>query len=372
MKIAVLGNSPTNAGIGIAADLCLAGHEVRLARWTTAEIDFDAIRASGGLAVTGDAAQLPGGKLGTAQPKLCEAMADAVAGAELVVVDFAPADLEARITALAPHLEDGQVLHISTNSYWSALRAWPILQRAGKAGVTVTEIISPTLTADYAGAKLTAKVLRHNLNVAALPSSRTTHALARLRVLSPTLQPAANVLETSFANLNFLGHPAITLLNLGHFDRAAEAGQNTNFWMEGSTAGTALVEAAQHAERGRVAEALGVPVRTFAAHLNATYGGTATGFREAIRECRFYNALPPRSPDIWRRWLMADVPLAHVPFTEIARVAGVPTPVHDAFVTLFGTLLGTDFRREGITLDKLGLGGCTKAELLAYVRDGRR
>lgn len=372
MKIAVLGNSPTHAGIGIAADLCLAGHDVRLARWAPGEIDFEAIRAAGGLAVAGDPAQLSGGRIGTAYPVLCEAMADAVAGAELVVVDFAPVDLEARIATLAPHLEDGQVLHISTNSYWSALRAWPILLRAGKSGVTVTEIISPTLTADYAGAKLTAKVLRHNLNVAALPASRTAQALARLRVLSRTLQGAVNVLETSFANLNFLGHPAITLLNLGHFDRAAEAGQNTNFWMEGATAGTALVEAAQHAERSRVAEALGVPARTFAAHLNATYGGTATGFRDAIRECSFYRALPPRSPEIWRRWLMADVPLAHVPFTEVARVAGVATPIHDAFVTLFSTLLGTDFRREGVTLEKLGLADCAKAQLLAYVRDGKR
>lgn len=372
MKIAVIGNSPTNAGVAMAADLSLAGHEVRFARWGEAEADFEAIRRNGGLDLAGKPRHLICGRPGKASPVLVDAPAKAAEGAELVVLDFAPADLEARVAAIAPHLAAGQVLHINTNSYWSALRAWPILRQAGKEGVVVTEIVSPTVTADYRGAQVTSKYLRQRLPVAAFPARKREAALHKLKAASPSLRPAANALETSFANLNFLGHPAITLLNVGGFDRAAEAGEQTNFWMQGSTAGAALLEEAQHHERRRVADALGVPVMTFAAHLGATYGGQADGFRESIRECEFYRSLPPRSPDIWRRWLGADVPLAHVPFVEVARLAGVATPIHDAYITLFGTLLGRDFRQEGLTLRKLGLEGASAAELVRYVETGER
>lgn len=372
MKIAVIGNSPTNAGVAMAADLSLAGHEVRFARWSEAEADFEAIRQNGGLDLAGEPRHLVCGKPGKATPSLIDDAAKAVEGAELVVLDFAPADLEARVAAIAPHLSTGQILHINTNSYWSALRAWPILQRARQDGVVVTEIVSPTVTADYRGAQVTSKYLRQRLPVAAFPARKRDVALQRLKAASPSLQPAANVLETSFANLNFLGHPAITLLNIGWFDRAAEAGEQTNFWMQGSTAGAALMEEAQHRERWQVADAYRVPVMTFAAHLGATYGGEAAGFRESIRECEFYRSLPPRSPDIWRRWLGADVPLAHVPFVEVARAAGVPTPIHDAYIALFGTLLGKDFRAEGLTLARLGLEGVTAAELVRYVETGER
>ena len=100
---------------------------------------------------------------------------------------------------------------------------------------------------------------------------------------------------------------------------------------------------------------------------------TAANTRVNAAEITGFEAAPAL---LWTEpYLAAHETLARNKWTilgEIARVAGVPTPIHEAFVTLFGTLLGADFRREGITLDKLGLGGCTKAELLAYVAHGHR
>src|SRR5690606_29395750 len=135
-------------------DLSLAGHAVRLARWTDAEIDFAAIRARGGLDVVGEPRHLVSGRLGLATPTLVNDLAAATRDADLIVVDLAPADLEARMSLLAPHLRSGQVVHVNTCSYWSSLRAARVLREAGVAGVVLTEIIAPTLTADYRGARL--------------------------------------------------------------------------------------------------------------------------------------------------------------------------------------------------------------------------
>lgn len=370
MRIAIVGNSPTHAGVTLAADMAMAGHDVRFARWTTAEVDFEAIRNNGGIAVQGEVRHLVAGRLGTGTPRLCDAPAEAVDGAELVMLDFAPPDLEQRLAAIAPHLSGDQVVHINTNSYWSACRAWPILRAAGRDDVVVTEVISPTVTADLLSATLTTKWQRQHLPAAALPAARSAFALERLRVISPTLHAAANVLETSFANLNMLAHPAIALLNIGWFDRAAQAAEDIHFWMDGATANAALLAEAADEERRKVCEAYGVRWLSTAAHLGATYGGTATAFVQAIRECAFYQGLPRRSPQMWRRWLGNDVPLAHVPFVEAARLAGITTPIHDAYITTFGALLGQDFRSTGLTLEKLQLARCDKGRLQHYVQTG--
>jgi len=372
MKIAIVGNSPTHAGLATAADMSLAGHEVRLARWTEAEADFAAIRAAGGIEVAGDPAQLVSGRLGKARPEVVDDLKHAVAGAELVILDFAPADLEARFEALAPHLEDGQVVHVNTCAYWSAFRAWPILRKAGKDKVVVTEIIAPTITADAEGARLATKRLRAKLPVAAMPAEKADYALGKLAVVYPSLARAASVLETSFANLNMITHAGIALVNLGWFDRSKEAGENINFWMDGSTQAAALLAEAQDRERKAVSEAFGAAWTSTAQHLNNTYGGNGAGFQQAVRECSFYRSLPRRSPEMWRRWMTADISMAHVPFTEVARAAGVPVPIHDGYVAAFGAVLGADFRRDGLTLAKLGLGGVSRDALLAYARTGRR
>jgi opine dehydrogenase len=370
MKIAIVGNSPTHAGLATAADMSLAGHEVRLARWTEAEADFAAIRAAGGIEIAGDPGQLVCGRLGLAKVEVVDDLKRAVAGAELVILDFAPADLETRFGALAPHLEDGQVVHVNTCAYWSALRAWPILRKAGRGKVVVTEIIAPTITADVEGARLATKRLRAKLPVAAMPAEKTDYALKKLAVVYPSLTRAASVLETSFANLNMITHASIALVNIGWFDRAKEAGENINFWMDGSTQAAALLGEAQDRERKAVSEAYGAAWTSTAQHLNNTYGGNGAGFQEAVRGCSFYRSLPKRSPEMWRRWMTADISMAHVPFSEIARAAGVAAPVHDGYIAAFSAVLGIDFRRDGLTLAKMGLAGASKAQLAAYVRTG--
>ncbi len=42
---------------------------------------------------------------------------------------------------------------------------------------------------------------------------------------------------------------------------------------------------------------------------------------------------------------------------EIGKLLGVRTPVMDALITLASTALGIDFRRDGLTLAKMGLAG---------------
>ncbi len=55
---------------------------------------------------------------------------------------------------------------------------------------------------------------------------------------------------------------------------------------------------------------------------------------------------------------------------ELGRLAGVPTPITDAHVTLSESMMGRDYHAEGVNLEKMGLEGKTIEQVLDYVTRG--
>jgi hypothetical protein len=54
----------------------------------------------------------------------------------------------------------------------------------------------------------------------------------------------------------------------------------------------------------------------------------------------------------------------------LARVAGLTTPATTAMTDLTAVLSGYDYRANGLTLDKLGLAGMTRDEIIAFAENG--
>ena len=111
-RVAVVGNSDLNIGFAVAADLALAGHQVRLAHWPEFATALEPIRKRGGIAVEGDAAELISATTGVAQlHAITTDIPEAVVGADIVFIDVPVAELEWRFRSLVPHLDDGQIVH---------------------------------------------------------------------------------------------------------------------------------------------------------------------------------------------------------------------------------------------------------------------
>jgi opine dehydrogenase len=56
----------------------------------------------------------------------------------------------------------------------------------------------------------------------------------------------------------------------------------------------------------------------------------------------------------------------------VARLAGVGTPLVEAFLAIGGAICGEDFAKTGRTLASLGLAGLDRAGLQALLREGFR
>lgn len=369
--IAIVGNSSRNVGIPMAGDLALGGHDVRLLLGADQRENLEAIRAAGGVTLEVPAERTLSGRNGLGAPRIVsEDPAEAVPGAGLVVLDVEAQEVESRAAEILPHLENGQVLYVNTHGYWPGLRLAPALRAADKAGVTVLEGIAPNISARRTGATVSAYTLRRDLPIAAFPANRTAAAEPFLPLILGSAELCRDVIETNFENLNLLVHPAMSLLNVGYFDRAEAAGEQASFYGTGNTVHAGRLAEALDAERPAACAAFGVRFRSLLEHIHRIYGGGGDNVHEAVKQSPVYSNSGTQRADIWRSWMGDDVPLAHVPFVLLSELAGVPVPLHRGFVDIIDALLGTESWKDGLNFERLGLAGMTAEQVRAYAGTG--
>ncbi len=360
-KVAVIGNTPRAIGAVCAADLTLAGHQVRFTVFPGQDNVLPAVRKAGGFTVEGDPKHLVSKKTGFAKlDRICDTTAEALKDAEAVLIELDIRQLEARFSKLIPEFARGAVVHVQSHGYWPAARLTPLLRKAGREDVLVTEAPAPTHAARIEGTTVSAKGLRSGIQVATVPASRTQDALAVLKPLFPHFAGASSVLQTGLENLNLIVHPAMVLPNVGAMERAKLDGRKFGFYQEGVVPAAGVLGDALDAERKRVCEAYGVRHTPMPKAIEQYYGFRSDTFYEAMQN-PVYKSFPAFQPDVWRTWATDDLPYAIVPCVQLAEQAGIAVPLHRAFAEILGVLLGVDAWSHGPSLKDMDLDGNPEA-----------
>ena len=357
-RVAVIGNTHRNLGAACAADLALAGHAVRYAVYPEQAAQLQPLREQGGFVVQGDPEKLLSRRTGTAiLEAICDTPEQALAGAEVVLLDVAMPALETAFAALIPTLPQGAVVHVQSHGYWPAARLAPLLRQAGRTDVLVTEAVAPTHAVSFSGGVVTSGTLRRGLEVATVPGKRTDEALERLHPLFPDLLPAPSVLQTGLECLNLMVHPAMALLGIATMEQNDLKGLSTRFYRECNVPSAGVLAESLDAERGRVCAAYGVRHRTLPVAIRHYYGTSGTGVYESILNCAAYQSFGSFPGSTWRGWESIDVPYAIVPLVRLAEQAGIAAPLHRALAEIFGALIGFDPWTAGPTLEAMDLAG---------------
>jgi opine dehydrogenase len=70
--------------------------------------------------------------------------------------------------------------------------------------------------------------------------------------------------------------------------------------------------------------------------------------------------------------LAESLPYYFIPFIHLGHALGVPTPAHDTMINLAELVTGKDYRREGVSLNNMGLDGMTAQQIIRYVNTGEK
>lgn len=353
MRVAIVGSG--GIARGYAAFLSQGGHEPVL--WSPSGAALADFAGGASLSVSGRIE-------GSLPLNIAADCAQALAGAEVVIVAVPANGFRAVLEALAGEIVPGQSVIVSAHSSFAALYLHDLLQRRG-VEIAISAWATTVLTARKTGPRsVHISGIRERIDVATLPSRRAGEGLALCRTLfGDRFEPREDLLAIMLSNLNPPGHMAVML---GNLTRAEKGEDWPNY---GSiTTGVGRIIDAMDTERLALAAAFGLTVRSVQEHYGLSFGVAPgpVGEMAAAVYAKRPELLGPKSLDT--RFIAEDVPFGLVPLEALGRIAGVPLPLHQAGIALFDAICAEDFRRRNDLLPLLGLDDLSPEALHARLR----
>lgn len=354
MKIAVIGAG--NGGQSISGYLSMQGYEVSL--YDIDEQRIKALQEKGGIQLEG---RLEGfGKVACVTTDIAEA----VRGAEIVMVTTVANAHRAVAKSIAPYIEEGQVIILNPGRTCGAL---VFKQTLNECGCTKRYYLGEAQTLVYAcrvieNGHVNVIGIKDEVLLAGLPASDNDYILEKIHPMYPCFVKAPNVLHTSLENIGAMFHPCVLLFNAATIER------NEVFWFyRDMTEQVASFIEKFDAERLAVGKAYGIKLLSVREWIKFAYKDTeGETLCERMRNNPAYHDI--KSPStIFTRQLTEDIPTGVLPIMELGKVAGVPTPLLESMVNICESLLNIDLRINGRSLKNLGLSGMNKDAVLNYI-----
>jgi opine dehydrogenase len=352
---AVLGGG--NGSHAMAADLTLAGHEIRL-------FEMERYAAAMGKVFETKTIQITGlARTGTARLSCVTTdIREAIAGTEVIFIPLPAFTHRIYAELLADCVEDGQVIVLAPGTFGSLVFKRIFAEKKVTAEVTICELNSLTYDTRLTGPGAVHVYARNpGLKLGVLPASKTGDTYELISEFYEVVK-ADDVLDCGLHSLNPCLHVPGCILNAGRIERS-----KGEFYLyeEGITPCVARVMEAVEEERGAIVRKLGYRLTTLTEEL--AEGREARTVWEEVNGCETLEFIKgPTS--IRSRYFTEDIPYGLVAWVELAGVLEIETPVMDALISLGSLIVGEDAFSMGRTKADMGIEGMTVEELREYAR----
>ncbi|UYG98106.1 NAD/NADP octopine/nopaline dehydrogenase family protein [Cytobacillus firmus] len=356
--VAVLGGG--NGGHTLAADLSLAGHEVRLFEMEKFSHSMKEVFETKRIQCFGEALN------GTAEISLVTSDIDqAIADAEIILIAVPAFAHKEYANLLANKVKPDQLVALLPGTLGSLefAKIWREL------GVDENIVLAESDTLPYAtrleGPGKVRVNVKIKVQIGVFPSVHTKWATSLLNDILD-ITPVSNVLEAGLSSMNPIDHPPGTILNAGRIEKS-----NGEFYIyeEGMTPSVIRVMERLDQERLAIGKGFGMKLMTIAELLHTSgYGPKGTTW-EVLNGSR--SLTPIKGPtSLKSRYLSEDIPFGLRTFASIADHIGLETPVMDSLITLGEILVGGNPQTEGRTIKDLGISEFSKEEIIEFICTG--
>lgn len=357
-RIAVLGGG--NGAHTLAGDLALRGYRVRMYEDSAWIGRLETLRRTLTIHCSGEVSG--DGKI----ELLTDDLAEAIAGADYIAIATPSTAHEALAEKLKGLLAPGQVLLIYPGGF-GALRFKRVLGDACPVIVQTNNLPYDTRICAPASVFCSGK---SPVSIAVFPAEAGKELLDDVMDISPYDRVYTDVLECDLSLVNPSVHSGPCLINFGAIEQQDLRGKFCMY--EHFTFGAARIDWAIDAERKAVGAALGYTLTPLEDFCEPKDGKLK--WQDIYQKMHGAPELTPiTGPDsIWNRYLTEDCPNGLVPWSELGRMCGVPTPVMDGVISIYSVAHERDWRGLGIKLDTLGLQGMTPQQIRSFLRTGKR
>jgi len=361
-RYAVIGAG--NGGKAMAAYLALMDFQVTLYNRTATRVEI--IRLRGGIDLESPTEPHGFGRL----YKVTDNMEEALRDADIIMV-VVPSTAHADIAKLAaPFLRDDHIVILHPGRTGGALEFCHTLAQENCPGKPIIAEAETFIFASRSEGPSQARIFRikEAVPLAAMPATRTKEVLEAIRPAFPQFIDGKNVLQTGLNNMGAIFHPALALLNSGWIEATSGDFQ---FYVDGVTPSVAKVLEVLDRERVTVASAMGLKARNALEWLELAYNATGENLHEAMHnQTGYYGIKAPGTLN--HRYITEEIPMSLVPIASFGSTYGVSVNGINSIINLACFIHGTDYRRKGRTVEKLGIQGLSVGELVKFVETGER
>lgn len=369
MKVVNIGAG--NAGATLTADLILSGCEnVTLYEMPRFSENLEPILKVGGIMLTGEARYTGIAEVGKDQ--VTADIREAMNGADVIIIHTWANAHETIAKLMAPHVEEGQIIHICPSNAGELIFAkifdeagvkekvylsgqpssWYSTRKIGPPDTPLYEVFGPPYGWEKSpGAKLSA-----------FPAEDTEHVKNILtEAIGGYWQAATNVLELALNNGNIWVHPSGAIGCTGGIEWAQE--RNEPYFMYEVLDHSPSLQRCQNTaakEKSVLLKEMGLE----------EYIPWEKWTELTHRPEHFLKTWGP--PSMKYRYLTEDIPIGCVLMSSLGNLIGTPTPFTDALITMASVINETDYRivPEARTVERIGISGMTVDEINKFLREG--
>lgn len=354
-SVAILGAGA--GGAAAAVDLTSRGNRVAL--WNRSPQTLAPLVAAGGIhheGVLGDGF--------TAIDRITASLPEALVGADVALICLPSLGFDSTADAL---VGAGAELPLILNPGHTA-GALQMAERLAETKPPIAALSTLTYVARKPeGDRVRVTGVARRVRAACLPGGES--ALDWACELYPAAVRERDVLAAGLANVNFVLHPPAAVLAAAWVEAS---GGDFAFYADATTPAVARLMAALDAERLAVAAAFGhrlEPLLEEMAMIGTVAGDAARAgdLRAAIAEGEANRTIAAPGA-LTHRYYTEDFGYGLLPFTVLAQIAGVATPLADALLRIADTFLDDGAVAAGLGRERLGLSGVGLEGLQARVR----
>ncbi|MCK4624490.1 MAG: NAD/NADP octopine/nopaline dehydrogenase family protein, partial [Phycisphaerae bacterium] len=347
----------------VSADMSLAGHIVTLFEYEQFHANVATIFETQTIEISGKARQ------GAARlHRTTHDAAEAIEGAELIIIVVPSLVHRIYAQTLAPHLRDGQHVVLVPGTMGSLEFIAEVRKQGCRADITVSELDTlPYATRIQGPASVR---VYHNLTTFGLgvfPSEQTDEVFDIFKDLYPGVFKYRDALEVGLSNCNPIIHPLGVLMNAGRIEYS-----RGEFWYyeEGITPSTARAMETMDDERIAIGKKLSLDLPRQSEALHAVGYGPKGDLWEVLKGSK--GLTPIKGPtSVSNRYVTEDIPIGLVCWSQLGETLGVATPLMRATVELGIAVAGVNYWETGRTLQRCGIDGMTAEQLIRYVQTGK-
>lgn len=347
MNIAILGAG--NAGCAVAADLSLKGHEVTLIKTSHAIHDdnFNYLQENNGKMVLNEF-----GKISETNIYKVTRDLEEISNNEVIIIYIQTNFHEDLIKRISKYLKDDQIVLINPGYLSSAY----ILEYCNK-DIIIAEAQSSFVDGrimENGYFRVGFRNVRNPIGI--YPLSRKEEAIEKLDKLDERFIYLDSIIEAALHNPNMIVHTVGSVMSIPRIEIAkddfcmyheAYTRENTHTWK--------VLEKLDE-EKMEVLDKLGFNKLSYADACK--YRNSLDDDIDAKEVFLDYAEMDTRAKGpvkVDSRYISEDVPEGLVMLESLAKVLDVKTPIASAFINIASAALGRDLRKNGRSVENLGL-----------------